>query len=214
MILTFFVETKCHNADCPNDIVSVVRAVDIKDYEVICMTTEDGEVFDDCPKCKSPLISTGDIVTFKKGKKEKKFSYVEYKDGWIINFRQCIQDSQIHGTDNEHMNARVFFGIKPVAESEEIYKDLSCNIRQPHGENFSFQDSPIEVDIPEELKGYVNYSEFRDEFEKYYKSLVGRYGKLINIPDRIKNTTMKDNDMTDWDYTVIHAGGGPTAGAW
>jgi hypothetical protein len=88
-------------------------------------------------------------------------------------FSKCILDSQEYGSDNEHMVSRVYFSI----DGEEY----ECNVRQPYGESFSFENDPIEVETPEELKGKVNYGQFRDEVENYYRKLVGANASSIRI---------------------------------
>jgi len=90
-----------------------------------------------------------------------------------ITFNKCVQDSQEYGSDNEHMVSKVFFSLNG--------KDYECIIRQPYGESFSFENDPVEVESPDELKKLMNYGQFRDEVEKYYRNLVGSQAKAIGI---------------------------------
>jgi hypothetical protein len=59
-------------------------------------------------------------------------------------FSKIMQDSQVYGSNNEHMISRIFFSLDG--------KEYECNVRQPYGENFSFENDPIEVETPDELK--------------------------------------------------------------
>lgn len=88
-------------------------------------------------------------------------------------FSRCIQDSQVYGSTIEHTVARVFFSIEG--------KEYQCIVNQPHGESFSFEIDPIEVEAPKELKNLLNYGQFRDEVEKYYRMNIGAQGSGIRI---------------------------------
>jgi len=93
-----------------------------------------------------------------------------------VTFRKCIQDSQDYGSDDEHMVSRVFFDLNI---GEQKYSDLYVDIKQTVGG--SFENTPIEVSSPQGYKGPFNYMVFRDEVEKYYRSLVGAKGSAFRI---------------------------------
>lgn len=99
-------------------------------------------------------------------------------------FKKCIQDSQEYGSDNEHMVSRIFFEIDGT--------EFECDVRQPYGESFSFDEDPIEVEAPKGLKNKINYGQFRDEVEKYYRQMVGSSARMINIGGS-KNVRMQNN---------------------
>ena len=120
-----------------------------------------------------------------------------------IIFNKVIQDSQEYGSDNEHMISRVFFTFDG--------KEFSCNVRQPYGESFSFEKDPIEVDSPEDLKNMINYGEFRDEVEKYFRMAVGSNARGVNI-DGGKNIRMKNNTIIINHKALISKAG--FEGAW
>lgn len=119
-------------------------------------------------------------------------------------FTKCIQDSQEYGSNNEHMVSRVFFLVDG--------KEYQCNLRQPYGESFSYEKDPIEVDPPEGLEDVVNYGQFRDEVEKYYRSLVGNNGGMIHIEGSVNNIRMMNNTFVQTYNTEIDKAGLP--GAW
>lgn len=118
-------------------------------------------------------------------------------------FYKCIQDSQEYGSNNEHMVSRIFFSIE-----ENKYE---CNVRQPYGENFSFEENPIEVESPEELKKVINYGQFRNEVEKYFRNLVGNNASMIKITGN-SNVRMKNNTFLLEYSTVIDKVG--ISGGW
>lgn len=119
-----------------------------------------------------------------------------------IIFTKCIQDSQDYGSSNEHMISRIFFELDGI--------NYETNIRQPYGENFSFDKDPIEVEVPNDLKDKLNYGQFRDEVEKYYKRLVGASGTGIHIKGgsniRMRNNTFIQEYITEID-SINHSGG-------
>lgn len=121
----------------------------------------------------------------------------------IINFRGCLQNSQVLGSDNEHMVSKLFLSIN--GESYE------CIVRQPHGSNNSFEEDPIEVETPDKLKGKINYGAFRQVAEHYYRSLIGSSGSGIRIGGGSRNIVMKDNSiMQPWSVEIpdLEKGGG------
>ncbi len=103
-----------------------------------------------------------------------------------IKFTKCIQDSQIYGSTNEHMMSRIFMEVDG--------KQYTCDIRQPHGSNFSFENDPIEVDPPANLQPLMNYEQFRNAVEEYYRNLFGKEGAFVKIAAMsAKNIRMKNN---------------------
>ncbi|PKD15768.1 hypothetical protein APR41_10745 [Salegentibacter salinarum] len=117
-------------------------------------------------------------------------------------FKKCIQDSQDYGSDNEHMISRIFYEVDGV--------DYECNVRQPYGESFSFDEDPIEVEAPKELGKKINYGQFRDEVENYYKQIVGSSGRGINIQGgtniRMQNNTFEMEYRTEIDEAGYSGG--------
>ena len=99
-------------------------------------------------------------------------------------FSKCVQDSQVYSSANEPTVARVFFSIEG--------KEYQCIIHQPHGKRFWFEKDPIEVEVLKELKNILNYGQFRDEVEKYYKMNIGDQGSGIHIKGSI-NIKMSGN---------------------
>lgn len=116
----------------------------------------------------------------------------------VIHFFKCIQDSQDYGSDVEHMVSRVFFSLRV---GNKTYPNLSANIRQAYGGNYS--EDPIEVDRPEGYDGPLNFEAYRAAAERYYrKATVGDGGRMIHIPEgsNVKNLVMRNN-VTDVSHT-------------
>ncbi len=118
-------------------------------------------------------------------------------------FSKCIQDSQEYGSNNEHMISRIFFSINGI--------EYECNVRQTYGESFSFEKEPIEVESPDELKKIINYGQFRDEVENYYRQIVGKNGIGIRI-DGGTNARMSNNTCIITHKATIEKAG--MSGAW
>ena len=103
-----------------------------------------------------------------------------------IIFIKMIQDHQEFGTENDFLNARIFF----VADG----KQFVSHIRQPAGGGkHSFEELPIEVETPEKLIKKLNYGEFRDALEKYYRMSIGENGRGIRIDSTSSNISMIGN---------------------
>jgi hypothetical protein len=135
-----------------------------------------------CEFCGQKKVVSSMLLTFLVGDLTNIYNYDDYVGAWHLRFTKCIVDSQEFGSDNEHMNSRVFFSISKVEDIEGVEAiDLECTVRQPAGESYSYESAPIEVDIPEELKRKINYSEFRDAIEKYFKSIISKDGALSDI---------------------------------
>jgi hypothetical protein len=93
-------------------------------------------------------------------------------------FRECIQDSQDYGSDDEHMISRVFFSLEVGGQR---YDGLYVDIKQAVGS--SYESGPIEVGTPcgAKYRGPFNHQAFSDGAEKYYRSLVGSKGRGIRV---------------------------------
>lgn len=121
----------------------------------------------------------------------------------IINFYKCIQDSQEFGSNNEHMVSRLFFEIGK--------NDYHCEVRQPYGSSYSFEEDPIEVSVPVELEKLVNYEQFREAAEAYFRSNVGKNGSGINMSNSINVRMMNNTFIKDFQITIDPAG---MSGGW
>lgn len=91
-----------------------------------------------------------------------------------LNFTKCVQNSQILGTDREHMTSDVYFTIDDGTD------EFICCINQPDGSDHSFEDDPLVVITPDNLKHEVNVAEFREAVEAYYRLNFGGQGVAIN----------------------------------
>ncbi len=118
-------------------------------------------------------------------------------------FSKIVQDSQDYGSNNEHMISRIYFKVDG--------KEYECNVRQPYGGSFSFEKDPIEVDAPEELKKTINYGQFRDAVENYFRKAVGANASGIRI-DGGTNIRMRNNTIRISHKATIDKAG--ISGAW
>ena len=93
-----------------------------------------------------------------------------------ITFQKCIQDSQEYGSNDEHMVATVFFNIEVDGENKG---EFSADVKQTVGGDY--ETTPLEIGIPKDYKGPLNYQSFREAVEDYYRSQVGSSGRGIHI---------------------------------
>src|SRR6266571_981188 len=95
-----------------------------------------------------------------------------------VTFKECVQDSQDYGSDDDHMVSRVFFSLEIEGRT---YEGLHADVKQAVGS--SFETGPIEVGPPAgaSYRGPFNHSAFRAAVESYYRGLVGARGKGIRI---------------------------------
>src|SRR5262245_4681253 len=93
-----------------------------------------------------------------------------------VHFRECIQDSQDYGSDDEHMFSRVFFDIEADGQR---FTNLTADIKQTLGA--AFEGSALEVTRPDSYFGPLHFGAFRSAVEHYYRSLVGAKGSGIRI---------------------------------
>lgn len=104
-----------------------------------------------------------------------------------VTFKTLIQDSQDFGSDNDHMISRVFFDLEVGGRR---YDDLHVDLKQIVGS--SIESDPIEVGRVIGYSGPMNYEMFRDEAEKYFRSLIGSSGAGIHIQGA-SNIRMRNN---------------------
>lgn len=105
-----------------------------------------------------------------------------------IRFRECIQDSQDFGSDDEHMVSRVFLDLEA---DDRSYPGLTVDIKQTVGS--LYEEGPLEVAPPRGYDGSLNYAPFRQAVEAYYRSLVGSSGSGIRIGPGSSNIRMRNN---------------------
>jgi hypothetical protein len=107
-----------------------------------------------------------------------------------ITFKKCEQISQAINDEREHMNAKIYFTISERnGSNKEVF---SCSVRQPDGGKRAYEREPIEVDSPDKLMGKINYGEFRDVVERYYRMMIGKDGVGISFGSN-SSVQMKEN---------------------
>ena len=128
------------------------------------------------------------------------------KKCWV-GFKLCVLDSREYGSDNEHMVSRVFFDLRI---NGEVHPGLYCDLKQVVGS--SYETGDIEVGRPVGYKGPFNYNGFRDEVEKYYRSLVGAHGRMFKMSGeahsvRFHDIRMEMHTAVEFDADDSGAGG-------
>lgn len=103
-----------------------------------------------------------------------------------VTFTKLLQDSQDLGSDDEHMVSRAYCMVDAEGQQYETYMD----IKQPVGGNFEADE--LEVSLPAEYSGPVNYAAMRAAAEEYYRSLVGSSGSGIRV-EGASSVRMRDN---------------------
>lgn len=104
-----------------------------------------------------------------------------------VTFRECHQDSQDYGSDDEHMVSRVFFSIEIDGQAEG---DFHSDLKQTVGDDF--ETGAIEVGQPVGYDGPFNHVEFSKAAESYFRSLVGSTASGIKIGGA-KHVRMRNN---------------------
>lgn len=90
-------------------------------------------------------------------------------------FYQWIVDSQDYASDDEHMVSMVSF----VLEVNGREYDLKSFVKQTIGSKF--EECCIEVCPPDDYNGPFNHGEFSKAVFRYYTSLIGPNGRVMQI---------------------------------
>lgn len=98
----------------------------------------------------------------------------------MIHFKVTVHEMQlasqlVKGGPDEHLVAKAIITIEKNGVPTNTYVDLKGT---PGG---SFTPEEIEVGMPAGYQGPFSYQVFRDEIARYYCSIVGQGGNLINI---------------------------------
>lgn len=105
-----------------------------------------------------------------------------------VTFTKLLQDSQDLGSDDEHMVSRAYCTVEVEGQQYETY----MHIKQPVGG--TYESDELEVSLPKEYAGPVNYSAMRAAAEEYYRALVGVSGSAIRV-EGAANVRMRDNTV-------------------
>jgi hypothetical protein len=115
-----------------------------------------------------------------------------------VVFKELLQNSQMLGSNDEHMISRVTFDLEIGGKS---FKNLQATIKQPLGS--SFEKTGLEVSKPEKYDGPFNYAAFRDAAEAYYRGLVGSTGLAIRVGGgrdvRMSDNVFKTNSVAEFE---------------
>ena len=115
-----------------------------------------------------------------------------------LEFKKCIQNSQDYGSTDEHMVSRVFFDLY---KQDKFHQTFCVDIKQTVGGNYETDSIEI-ISISPPLT-QTNYLEFQKCVEKYYRSLVGSSGQMINIKGatnvRMRNNTIYKTMICEFD---------------
>ena len=106
-----------------------------------------------------------------------------------VEFKKLIQNTHEYNTNGiDILESEIHLNYKN--------KDFTINIRQPSGVNFEETDG-IELIIPSEVEllKELNYNDFSDECEEYYRNLIGSRGNAINFGHNSQNIIMKNNHI-------------------
>lgn len=106
----------------------------------------------------------------------------------IINIKQCVQDIHDISTNQDEsvMKSRIFFDL---IVGDKIYDNIYVEVQHPYGADY--QNEPLEVTNPIGYNGPFDHCIFKDEVEKYYRSLFGKSGRAMKVEG--ENTRMRDN---------------------
>jgi hypothetical protein len=104
---------------------------------------------------------------------------------------QGAQDVAMTDPNQEQMVSKVFFTLDI---GDQHYSGMSAVLRQPFGTNYA--EEPVEVEKPSgPYPGNLNYNQFRDHAEDYYRSAIGNQGFAIRIGPGASNIRMRNNSV-------------------
>jgi len=92
-----------------------------------------------------------------------------------VRFSQILQDRQDLGGE-EQMVSTVYFDVEAGGR---VWVGLEANVKQTAGA--AYEEGPLEVELPAGYDGPMNYSEFRECVEAYYRSAVSQGGRMISF---------------------------------
>jgi len=105
-----------------------------------------------------------------------------------VLFKRIIVDSQklqCFKPDDDHMISRLFFDLEVGGKH---YSDMMVEVKQPYGTQY--ESEPLEVSkLIGPYRGNWHHNDFCELVEKYYRSLIGKEGRLIKTTDNAKNTS-------------------------
>lgn len=113
-----------------------------------------------------------------------------------IHFYKVIQDRQDVGTDDDFMEARLFFHIflsdpdHPEIPATE-FRDLTADVKQPNGANY--EEDPLEVSYPKQFDEYIPRFPYEDAAERCYRKCYGQTASFIHIEGNIQDLRMRNN---------------------
>jgi hypothetical protein len=163
-----------------------------------------------CHKKGGLFTTTGQIINFWRGKMQG----VNDSDSvWVIRFRGGVIESQETGETGSHTIGKIFFDVTDGLDARNvtydipgIHKEFECVIRHAAGPGPKFEDAGFEVEVPEELKKHVNFSEFQETFENYYYQVFEEDGSFAsafvqglggaNVITEVKNSRFQHQAIT------------------
>ncbi len=108
-----------------------------------------------------------------------------------VLFKRIIVDSQsieCFKPSDDHMISRLFFDLEIDGKH---YSDMMVEVKQPYGTKYELE--PVEVSkLIGPYQGNWNHNYFSELVDKYYKSLIGKKGKIIKITDEARATTFRN----------------------
>ena len=92
----------------------------------------------------------------------------------VVKFLSTRVDSQLYGSEQEHMVAVVSVEVGGVT--------YDCELRQDDGETRNFDETELNITIPEPLRSMVKYEPFRVAAQNYHRRVAaGGEGGAINL---------------------------------
>jgi hypothetical protein len=213
----FLVKTKCD--DCGNE-AELPYTVSLPSKYTGSIPVEAGKIIGKCLKSGGNARALGEVIELKNGKVDTTSiaerageEFTQSESGvWNVHFTGYKADSQVVNTDNEHMRGSVSFQIWKEADvSHRFVNNGTCIVRQPSGGSHAFEEEPIEVEVPDFLKGKVHYTQFRDAVEEYIRTQFGKAGRGVSMGGKgvLKNVII---NMGSKIYKVQAVD--KTSGAW
>ncbi len=92
-----------------------------------------------------------------------------------------------------------------VATIDVVYKgqNFRTEVKQPYGVEFE-ENEGFELYIPfDSLLRQLNYNDFSDKCEEYYRNMIGKNGSMIRIGEGANNIKMSNNIiLVPWEVDI------------
>lgn len=179
------------------------------------LVTFEGEDVANCPTGDGTATALGQVFRIDNGVLTEFKTFAELHTWWHIHFTHCCLDAQEFGSNNEHMVSIIYFQVFRGDDLERNnIQTLSATIRQPYGGEFDFETTALTVMPPIELQGLIDFNEFSQAVEGYFRHVVGSQGQGVRLGSGVTHTRLSNINISIPGTATIHAVEPQSNSAW